>query len=615
MFISVGAAFSRDYVIRKKLLLNSGGHGGPRLSGLGSMTNDLASNNLPKLTAQAICQAFDSYQAQYAAITQRAKARFEARDWSGMQADAGERLELYKKVVDETVVEINRVLGGRVNDPEVWKKAKVIYADLVAKVDLWELAETFFNSITRRIFATVGVNPQIEFVDTCSRTRPVQISEPVYRSYTSPQTTDALIETILSDYNFGVAYEDLRRDTQLVAARIEDHLNKAGSSEAIQKTDMVTAVLFRGKGAYLIGRVFTTSHNFPLVLALLNSPAGMVVDAVLLDENEVSILFSFTRSYFHVNVRRPAELVSFLKSIMPRKRVAELYISIGYNKHGKSELYCDLLQHLDSSKEKFEIARGERGMVMEVFTMPDYDVVFKVIKDRFPPSKNTTRDEVMAKYYLVFKHDRAGRLVDAQEFEHLQFDRSRFSEDLLEQLQRVAGGSVEVNDDQVVIKHAYVERRVTPLDVYLKEVDEIKGRAAITDYGQAIKDLAATNIFPGDMLLKNFGVTRHGRVVFYDYDELSFLSDCNFRVMPPSRSYEEELSDEPWFNVGENDIFPEEFSYFLGLKGELKNLFLREHSDLFEMVFWHQIQDRIKSQIIMDVFPYEQSKRLQVSRH
>jgi isocitrate dehydrogenase kinase/phosphatase len=579
------------------------------------MTNDLAPNNLSELAAKAIRQAFDSYQGQYAAITQRAKARFENRDWPGIQADAGERLDLYKKVVDETVVEIKRLLGGRVNDPELWMRAKVVYAGLIAKVDLWELAETFFNSITRRVFATVGVNPQIEFVDTCSRTQPVQISQPVYRSYTSPQATGALIETMLRDYNFAVPYEDLRRDAQLVAAKIEDHLNKAGSSSSIQKIDMLSSVLFRGKGAYLVGRFFTASHNFPLVLALLNTPAGMLVDAVLLDENEVSILFSFTRSYFHVNVRRPLELVSFLKSIMPRKRVAELYISIGYNKHGKSELYCDLLQHLESSKEKFEIAEGERGMVMEVFTMPDYDVVFKVIKDRFPPSKNTTREEVMAKYYLVFKHDRAGRLVDAQEFEHLKFERNRFSEHLLEQLQRVAAASVEVDDDHVVVKHAYVERRVTPLNIYLSEVDEIKARAAIIDYGRAIKDLAATNIFPGDMLLKNFGVTRHGRVVFYDYDELSFLSDCTFRVMPPSRSYEEELSEEPWFSVGENDIFPEEFSYFLGLTGGLKDLFLQEHSDLFEVDLWQQIQAQIRARTVMDIFPYEQSKRLRHTRH
>jgi isocitrate dehydrogenase kinase/phosphatase len=574
-----------------------------------------ADDNLPGLAAKAIRHAFDLYQSQYDSITQRAKDRFERRDWPGIQADAGERLDLYKKVVDETVVEINRRLGVRVNDPELWMRAKVVYAELVGKLDLWELAETFFNSITRRVFATVGVNPQIEFVDTCSRTQPVQISQPVYRSYTSAQTTGALIETILSAYNFRVPYEALRRDAQLVAAKIEDRLNKVGSSSSIQKIDMLTSVLFRGKGAYLVGRFFTNSHNFPLVLALLNTPAGMLVDAVLLDENEVSILFSFTRSYFQVKVRRPIELVSFLKSIMPRKRVAELYISIGHNKHGKSELYCDLLQHLDSSKEKFEIAEGERGMVMEVFTMPDYDVVFKVIKDRFPPSKNTTREEVMAKYYLVFKHDRAGRLVDAQEFEHLKFDRSRFSEDLLEQLQRVAGGSVEVDGDHLVIKHAYVERRVTPLNIYLSEVDEIKARAAIIDYGQAIKDLAATNIFPGDMLLKNFGVTRHGRVVFYDYDELSFLSDCAFRVMPPSRSYEDELSDEPWFNVGENDIFPEELSYFLGLKGELKDLFLQEHADLFKVDFWHKIQARINAGKIIDIFPYEQSRRLQRTRH
>jgi isocitrate dehydrogenase kinase/phosphatase len=574
-----------------------------------------AKANLAELAAEAILHAFDLYQSQFDSITQRARTRFETRDWRGIQADAAERLDLYKNVVDKTVVEIKHVLGGRVNDAELWMKAKVCYAELAAKLDPWELAETFFNSITRRVFATVGVNPHIEFIDTCSRIQPVRISQPVYRSYMSAQAIATLIETILSDYHFNVAYQDLRRDVQLVAAEIENHLSKAGSSSSIQKADLLTSVLFRGKGAYLVGRFFTASHTFPLVIALRNTSKGMVVDAVLLDENQVSILFSFTRSYFHVNVRRTAELISFLKSIMPRKRIAELYISIGYNKHGKSELYCDLLQHLESSEEQFEIAAGERGMVMEVFTMPNYDLVFKVIRDRFPPNKNTTRQEVIAKYYLVFKHDRAGRLVDAQEFEHLKFERGRFSEDLLEQLQSVAGGSVEVDDNHVVIKHAYVERRVTPLNLYLSEVDAIKARAAVMEYGQAVKDLAATNIFPGDMLLKNFGVTRHGRVVFYDYDELALLSECNFRPMPPSRSYEEELSVEPWFSVGENDIFPEEFGSFLGLKGELKDLFLQEHSDLFEVDFWRQMQSGIKAGTIIDILPYDPSKRLRVTKH
>jgi len=572
------------------------------------MTNGY--DKLATPVAQTIHQAFNRYQKQFAAITQRAKARFEKRDWVGMQTDAGERLDLYKIVVDETVAAITELLGTEAENPEVWEKTKVAYAGLLFDMDVWELAETFFNSITRRIFATVGVNPRIEFVDTCSRTQPLQVTEVPYRTYERVQSTRALIFNILTDYDFLVEYEDLERDSQLVARKIEENLGKVEGVIAVRRAEMLTSVFYRGKGAYLIGRIIGGSEQFPLVIALLHSSAGIAVDAVLLDENEVSILFSFTRSYFHVDIERPLELIGFLKSIIPRKRVAELYISIGYNKHGKSELYCDLRQHLSASREQFEIAEGERGMVMEVFTMPDYDVVFKVIRDRFPYTKNTTREEVMGKYDLVFKHDRAGRLVDAQEFEHLQFERGRFSEELLEQLQGVADKNVKVDDQHVVVKHAYVERRVTPLNIYLSRTDDSKARAAVIDYGQAIKDLAATNIFPGDMLLKNFGVTRHGRVVFYDYDELSLLTDCNFRVMPQPRSNAEEMSGEPWFGVGENDIFPEEFKYFLGLKEDLREIFMEKHSDLFEVNFWHQMQHRITAGKIIDIFPYKQDKRL-----
>ena len=574
------------------------------------MNQDLTSDKVAHLTAAAIRRAFDAYQVQYTAITQRAKKRFEQRDWRGMQEDARERLDLYKSVVDMIVAQINPLLGDRAGDAQIWEKTKTVYAGLVAKLDLWELAETFFNSITRRIFATIGVNPQIEFVDTCSRTQPLQISQLVYRVYEQARSTAALVENILTDCDFDVGYEDLQRDAQSVADRIDSHIKNTAASTAIDRAEMIASVLYRGKGAYLVGRFFCGSDQFPLVLALLNKPRGVVVDAVLLNENEVSILFSFTRSYFHVDVKGPSELVSFLKSIMPRKRIAELYISIGFNKHGKSELYCDLLQHLNHSSEKFEIAEGERGMVMEVFTMPDYDVVFKVIKDYFSSAKKTTRDEVMDKYTLVFKHDRAGRLVDAQEFEHLKFRRNRFSDELLSQLKQVAAKSVAVDGDHVVIKHAYVERRVTPLNIYLREADEGSARKAIVDYGNAIKDLAATNIFPGDMLLKNFGVTRHGRVVFYDYDELCLLTSCNFRPLPQARSYDEELSDEPWFTAGENDVFPEEFRYFLGLKGAPKDLFENHHADLFEVHFWHQIQTRINAGRIIDIFPYEQINRL-----
>jgi isocitrate dehydrogenase kinase/phosphatase len=331
---------------------------------------------------------------------------------------------------------------------------------------------------------------------------------------------------------------------------------------------------------------------------------------VLLDENDVSILFSFTRSYFHVDVDRPYDLIRFLRTIMPRKRVAELYISIGYNKHGKTELYRDILHHMAYSDDQFQKARGQPGMVMSVFTMPSYDIVFKVIKDRFTYPKKTTRAAVMEKYHLVFRHDRAGRLVDAQEFEHLQFDRGRFSSTLLDDLMLHAEATISVTEAHVTVKHAYVERRIIPLDIYVREADEEMAVQALIDYGNAIKDLAISNIFPGDMLLKNFGVTRHGRVVFYDYDELCLLTDCNFRDIPPAPSYEDELSPEPWFSINEHDVFPEQFVNFLGVYGEIREVFLEHHRDLLDPAYWRAVQARLAAGEIMQLLPYREAERL-----
>jgi len=527
-----------------------------------------------------------------------------------MKADADERLDLYKAVVDEIVVKVGRLLGSRVNDKSVWIDIKSAYSTLSNELDVWELAETFFNSVTRKIFSTVGVNPQIEFVDTCTRTHPSRLSRVPFRTYAGDRSTRILMESILRDYEHQFTYEDMRRDARLAAERVDNHLRKSGDSPYFNRAEMLISVFYRGKGAYLIGRIFMGPDSFPLVLALVNTPGEIVVDAVISNENHVSILFSYTRSYFHVDVKKPSELVSFLKTIIPKKRIAELYISIGYNKHGKSELYCDMLRHLSRSDKKFEFARGERGMVMEVFTMPDYDLVFKVIKDHFAYPKHTTRDEVMGKYDLVFKHDRAGRLVDAQEFEYLKFSRNRFSDELLDSLQRNAARTVRVEHEQVVIRHAYIERRVVPLNIYLKEADETRARAATVDYGNAIKDLAASNIFPGDLLIKNFGVTRHSRVVFYDYDELCLLSACNFRIMPQPGTYEEEISSEVWFGVGSNDVFPEEFRSFLGLKENLREIFVAYHSDLFDPAFWQRIQSRINAGELIEIFPYEPGNRL-----
>lgn len=164
-------------------------------------------------------------------------------------------------------------------------------------------------------------------------------------------------------------------------------------------------------------------------------------------------------------------------------------------------------------------------------------------------------------------------------------------------------------DDRIIIKHLYTERLMIPLNIYIDNVDETSMREVLEEYGNAIKQLAAANIFPGDMLLKNFGVTRHGRVVFYDYDEICNLTDMNFRNIPAPRYPEDELAAEPWYSVGPRDVFPEELETFLFHTPELKRLFRELHGDLFDVEYWQGLQQRIRDHQVVDVFPYRRKKR------
>lgn len=578
---------------------------------MGRLSTGLSTSRLANVAARAIAEAFVRYREEFDRITRRARLRFERRDWQGAVADAVERLELYGAVIDEIERDVRRALGGRIGDRLLWSGMKAVYSGLIEGWQDRELAETFFNSVTRRVFATVGVDPDIEFVDADFEVPPPGRGEGVWRTYRWSGHPEGLVLGVLLDAWPRGRFEDAVRDAAFVAGRVVRHLRRlGGSAEAVERAEVLAAPFFRRKGAYLVGRLLTPGRPVPFVLALLNGPRGIVVDALLMDEDDVSILFSFTRSHFHVEVGPPHEVVRFLSSLMPKKRVAELYISIGFHKHGKTELYRDLLHHLRSTDERFELARGTPGLVMVVFTMPGYDVVFKVIRDRVPGTKTVTRGEVMRKYRLVFRHDRAGRLVEAQEFEHLRFDRHRFAPQLLEELRREAGRTVAEDGGAVVVHHAYVERRVTPLDLYLQGASPEAARKAVVDFGQAIKDLATTNIFPGDLLPRNFGLTRHGRVVCYDYDELSLLTEFNFRAMPVPGTADEDLADEAWYGVGPRDVFPEEFPRFVALPPPLLEVLREAHGELFEPAYWLEMQARVRSGEIMDIFPYHPTRRL-----
>ena len=566
---------------------------------------------LAKATATAILDAFDTYHNSFKTISRRAQQRFEQREWQAQQADGQERLALYTRIVNEIVGGLRMMLGDDVTGKRIWEDARLIYAQLIARRNDLELAETFFNSVTRRIFTTIGVDEHLEFVWFGATWVPSGETNDIFDVFVRLDSTETLIHTILRAYHFRVGWADAAGDAQKVATHLDAYLTEAWDLPEFDRIEMLKSVFFRNKGAYLIGRIRCRNRIAPIILPLLNTDQGITIDAVLLTENAASLVFSFTRSYFQVEADNPGELVGFLKSIMPLKPIAELYTAIGYNKHGKTTLYRALYRHMGNSSDRFQIARGAKGMVMTVFTLPSYDVVFKVIKDRFAYPKTATRKEVMQRYRLVFQHDRVGRMVDAQEFENLTFSRDRFSDDLLEELLKVAANSVQVTDDEVILKHLYTERRLYPLDLYIKEMSFERAQAAVIDYGNAITDLAAANIFPGDLFIKNFGVTRHGRVVFYDYDELCLLTDCTFRKLPESASYEDEIAAQPWFSVSDNDIFPEEFERFLWFPEPLRTVMHKFHGRLFTPEFWQGMQERNQGGEILDIFPYPQENRLQ----
>ena len=555
--------------------------------------------------SEFIYEGFLKYNENFARITERARRRFEHQDWGGHQQDIIERVELYEKSVRRIVVSLRKNLGPRVIDRKLWHSARRYYGDRLFNVPDAGFMKTFFNSITRRIFDTVGIDPEIEFTSAPPDEGFNPLETLTLNRYPHWGSLEKTFKTILDDFAFKVPYKDMDADTrtisQLLQRYFQAHLKQHGE---FLRFEFINSAFFQSARAYLIGRTIQQDHANPIVMALKNTSRGIEVDAVLLSEEEVSIVFSYTRSYYFANPHSVIGAVHFLHSILPSKPIDELYTVLGRLRQGKTERYRIFSHHLQNTDDKFTHAEGDKGLVMLVFNLPSYDLVFKVIRDQFGYPKTINRDEVQSKYRLVSRHDRAGRLIDTQEFRNLEFPVSRFDKSLLDELLSEAAETVRVDDDQVIIDHVYIERRVRPLNLYLKEVERTDAREAILDYGQTIKDLANTNIFPGDLLLKNFGVTRHRRVVFYDYDEVALVTECDFRDIPDSDDDENLMRSDVWFHVNKNDIFPEEFIKFLSMDAELRSLFLEVHSDLLTADYWNRVKNKHMKGDIELVIPY-----------
>ena len=569
--------------------------------------------------ARTILDGFDKHYRLFRATSQKAKQHFERGDWQLQQTQLRERIAFYDTRVRECVTELEDEYDDDEVTDTVWREVKLHYIGLLTDHKQPELAETFFNSVCCKILHRAYFHNDFIFVRPVISTDYIDTSEllPSYRVYYPGK--DGLrysLKRMVTNFQLDATFADLDRDVAQAESRLRTMFGTA-PPEPNHQLQVLSSLFYRNKGAYLVGKAINGNREFPFVIPILHNRKGeLILDTVLFDTAVITILFSFTRAYFMVDMEVPSVYVQFIRSLLPKKPRSEIYTMLGLQKHGKSLFYRDYLHHLRHSSDRIEIAPGIKGLVMVVFVLPSFPYVFKVIKDAFPPPKETTPAQVREKYLLVKNHDRVGRMADTLEYSDVAFPRSRFDDDLLNELKLQAPSLVLEEDGQVIIRHVYIERRMIPLNIYLSNAeragDEREVEHGIVEYGNAIKELVRANIFPGDMLYKNFGVTRHGRVVFYDYDEIEYITDCNFRTIPLPRNEEDEMAAEPWYPVGRNDVFPEQFGTFLLGNPTVRKYFIKHHGDLLTASYWQACKERILAGVVDDVFPYPQDCRFSI---
>lgn len=562
--------------------------------------------------ASTILEAFNKHYRIFLGITQEARERFISRDWDADRKASTERIQLYAMRVDEAVSTLKKSFNLETIDKSVWKDVKLTYVNMLYEHRQPELAETFYNSVFTWSFTRRYYNNDNIFVRPALSTEYLTGDRPVYQSYSpTKETLEAVVNEILDGFDIGLPFVDRARDAKCLADQLQTILKTTREYSGAYQVQILTPVLYRNKAAYIVGRVLnaTTYHPFAIPILHNKNKGAVYADALLIQDRDINNLFSFARAYFMVDTETPSAVVNFLHQMMPNKTAADLYTSIGLGKQGKTEFYRDFLNHLEHSNDQLIVTRGTLGMVMTVFTLPSYPFVFKVINDKFAPPKTVTTRIVKEKYQLVKMHDRVGRLADTLEFSHVALPLERFSEELLANIKERIPSSIKIEGESLIIRHLYIERRLEPLNLYVDDANEEELEAAIVEYGNAVKELAVANIFPGDLLLKNFGVTNHRRVIFYDYDEIELMEDCNFREIPKPQNIQQIMASEPWYSVDQKDVFPEEFLTFVSSRPDRRALFTKHHADLLEVEYWKNTQKSIRQGKYADVFPYAQEIR------
>jgi isocitrate dehydrogenase kinase/phosphatase len=484
---------------------------------------------------------------------------------------------------------------------DTWQQVKLHYIGLLTNHHQPELAETFFNSVTTKILHRSYFNNDFIFVRPAVSTEYIENDEPAACPPTAPTTPPS---------DEPARHAAAHRRQLPAAARVRgpgarhrpvlDAVQRrwamcgcaptSRSRCSARPSSATRAPTWSARSSTASRDAVRAAHPAQ------RQPASWYIDAALFGEDDLLMLFSFARAYFMVDMEVPSRpTCSSCAALMPRKPRRALQ-RLGLQKQGKNLFYRDFLYHLRHSSDKFRIAPGIKGMVMLVFDLPSFPYVFKVIKDFYPPQKDTTREQIKGKYLLVKQHDRVGRMADTLEYSNVAFPRSRFEDELIAELKHFCPSLLEDRDGDGAGHQARLHRAAHDPAEHLPAGGHAGEQMehAVIEYGNAIKDLVAANIFPGDMLWKNFGVTRHGKVVFYDYDEIEYITDCNFRRVPTPRNEEEEMSGEIWYGRPATTCSPRPSAPSCWATHAVREVFMKHHADLLDAAFWQGHKQRIR---------------------
>ncbi len=566
------------------------------------------------LTVRWILAEFDVFYSEFRKISPLAQQAFEAREPQTSLALSRHRLSLYSVCVHRMGLELVEAFPAIAMNENFWREVERRYQPLIEGRYEWDLALAFIHSVRRKVYLEEW--RPVDYSQTGLELPTHKHTDDVCRTFAGGDRIDpATVREILELPGFKVAYRDIEDDARLVAERVNRVLGldsgEAGPVEAVQ---MVGAGFFRNRGAYLVGRIVLQGGRLtPFVIALLNSPEGIYVDAVLTTETDTHNCFSSTLANFHVTHDAYHELSRFLHSIMPSRTVGLHYTTIGYNHLGKVAVMNELEQEIESSGEVLQTAVGSPGTVAIGFSTPSSAYNLKVIRDHptdgYKWGEFGGIESVKEKYAQVHDINRTGSMLDNIIYHFVRLDRDWFEPALLANLLEQASESVSLQGDSIVFKFLIVQQRLTPLPVYLETASDRHKEIAVVNLGYCIRNNTAANIFNKDLDARNYGVSRYRKVYLFDYDALEPLGEVKIRSNQDRFDGEEDIPD--WYFEEGVVFLPEEMEVGLCIPNRhLRRLFREAHGDLMTTAYWERIQREIQDGKVPPVSVYPDERRL-----